>query len=983
VPACAKCGQENPEGFRFCVACGTPVQAPAPAREQRKTLTIVFCDVAGSTALGERLDPEALRRVMRRYFDEMAAVVERHGGTVEKFIGDAVMAVFGVPHVREDDALRAVRAAAEIRDRLPAVAEELGVALSFRTGVNTGEVVVGAGQTLATGDAVNVAARLEQAAPPGEILIGADTRRLVRDAVEVEAVEPLDLKGKAEPVPAFRLISVDFEAEALARHLDAPLVGRERELELLRGTYDRAVRESSCQLFTLLGSAGAGKSRLTAELIGGLGDESTVARGRCLHYGDGVTFWPLVEILVALGEPAAAVLERVSSGGAGVAEELFWDVRRLLEDLAAQRPLVAIFDDLHWAEPMLLDLLDHIADLSRGVPILLLCVARPELLDERPGWGGGKVNATTVLLEPLDERDCQELLLGLGDGLDPETSARIVRACGDNPLFLEEMVALVRDGGGADTLPPTIRALLDARLERLGDDERSVIERGAVEGEVFHHAAIRALVDDPAGVDQRLAALVRKEMIRPERAQLAGDDAFRFRHLLIRDAAYDALPKQARADLHERFADWLERDGTELVELDEIAGWHLEQAVRYRRELGIEVAPQLASRAADHLAAAGRRANDRRDVRAANTLMTRALELLDAGDPRRVALVFDLASVLVHMGGLERAQALIADAPDDPRLLVVRCELLTAIDPDEMLRIADEELPSLIEQLEVRGDDATLAKAHMAMFTAHWMRSNAGRAAQARAAAVEHARRSGDQALLSEALMWQAGPIIYGPTDRDTAARWADDAQAAAETPLMTASIGLVRSHVALMDGDFDESHRQMQIADDGFGALGYELLRSATGQFYAQIELAAGNPAEAVRAARESYEYGGSLGDTSYRSTTGAWLAAALLEDGKPDEAEAMAFEAEEMSADGDVVNFAMTRGVRARVAALRGDRGRAEALAREGIEFALQTDFTLVQGYAYEALLEVVPDDEQARERMLECFAIKGYKPGLQAYS
>ena len=371
---------------------------------------------------------------------------------------------------------------------------------------------------------------------------------------------------------------------------------------------------------------------------------------------------------MALGERAASVLERVSSGGAGAAEELFWDVRRLLEEVAAEGPLVVIFDDLHWAEPMLLDLLDHIADLSRGVPILLLCVARPELLDERPGWGGGKVNATTLLLEPLDQAECEALLAGSATAWTRGRPRGSSRTCGGNPLFLEEMVALVRDGGGADALPPTIRALLAARLERLGDEERSVIERGAVEGEVFHHAAIRALVDDPGGIDQRLAALVRKEMIRPERAQLPGADAFRFRHLLIRDAAYDALPKQVRADLHERFADWLEREGPRLVELDEIAGWHLEQAVRYRGELGIEVAPELASRAAEHLAAAGKRANDRRDLRAADTLITRTLDLLEPDDPRRTGLLFDLASALVQSGELERAEALIAEAPDDQRL---------------------------------------------------------------------------------------------------------------------------------------------------------------------------------------------------------------------------------------------------------------------------------------------------------------------------
>jgi tetratricopeptide (TPR) repeat protein len=634
---------------------------------------------------------------------------------------------------------------------------------------------------------------------------------------------------------------------------------------------------------------------------------------------------------------------------------------------------------------MLLDMLDHIADLSRGVPILLLCIARPELLDERPGWGGGKVNATTLLLEPLGKDECEALLDGLGDGLDRATAQRIVRACGGNPLFLEEMVALVLDGGGhGDELPPTIRALLDARLERLGEDERSVIERGAVEGEVFHHRAVRALVDDPGGVDQELAALVRKEMIRPERAQIAGDDAFRFRHLLIRDAAYEALPKQARADLHERFADWLEQEGERLVELDEIAGWHLEQAVRYRRELGIEVDPQLASRAADHLAAGGRRAIDRRDPRAANTLLSRALDLLDQGDARRPALLFDLISVLVELAEMERAEALLAEAPDGPRLVLARCELLLRTNPNEMMRIADEELPPMIEDLEARGDDATLAKAHMTLVHAHWTRGRSVLATEAREAAIRHAQRAGDAAVLSEARLLGAGAVISGPIGRDAAQRWIDDIeQEAHDSPTRTARVALVRLHMALMDGDFEEARRQLAIELEAIGSVGFEVMISGGGQFAALIEMAAGNAAEAERRARESWEHGGRLGDTSFRSTTGGHLARALVALGRYDEALAIADEVDAMSADDDIVNFVMTRGVRAEAAAARGETERAKQLAREGIEFALQTDFPLFQGFAYEVLHKVDPGDTEARERMLECFRIKGYRPGLQAYS
>jgi class 3 adenylate cyclase/tetratricopeptide (TPR) repeat protein len=985
---CGSCGKESPDGFRFCGACGAPLAEPAAEREQRKVLTILFCDVVGSTALGERLDPEALRRVMRRYFDEMTTIVERHGGRVEKFIGDAVVAAFGMPHVREDDALRAVRAAAEIRERLPEVAGELGVGLMFRTGINTGEVVVGAGQTLATGDAINVAARLEQAAAPGEILIGADTRRLVRDAVRVQAVEPLELKGKAEPVPAWRLLAIDPSADPLARHLDAPLVGRERELAYLRGAYDRAVLERSCHLFTLLGSAGAGKSRLTAELLGLVGEEATVVRGRCLHYGEGVTFWPLVEILKQLGAPAAEVLERVAQGDAGSPEELFWQVRRLLERVAEERPLVAVFEDLQWAQPMLLDLLDHIADLSRGEPILLLCVARPELLDDRQVWGGGKLNATTVLLEPLPVEDCEALLDRLAPDLDAAEHARIVRAGGGNPLFLEEMVALVRDGGG-ETVPPTIRALLDARLERLAEDERAVMERGAIEGEVFHHGAVQALAPEGqrTAVDGRLAALVRKEMIRPERATLPGEDAFRFRHLLIRDAAYDALPKQARADLHERFATWLEEHATMLVELDEIAGWHLEQAVRYRRELGLALDPRLAPRAADHLAAGGRKATERQDLRAADSLLTRALALVDRGDERRAMLALDLARAIVPSGQMERASPLLDEAEADPRTRpgarITRSEQLMSTDPVEAVRIAEEELPAVIEQLEARGDHRELTRAHRAVFMAHWMRSRAAPAAVAGARAVEHARLAGDRGQLADAGGWTVGPVMIGPNGPEALERWIAETEPLDAGPVLEVAVEMARAHLALMRGDFDEARRRHTTMDALYATIGFDLLRSALGQGWAQLELAAGRPTVAVRLAREYYDLGTRLGDRSYHPTTGAWLARALAAVGEHEEAKRMALAVEEESASVDIINFAISREVLARVRMAERALEDAERHAREAVDFAFQTDFPITQGEALLALGEVLrARGEEAEaaasfERALALFELKGDQP------
>ena len=378
--ACPACGKELPGEFPFCPFCGVPLGGAA-GREQRKTVTVLFCDVAGSTAMGESADPEILRGLLARYFERMRGIVEAHGGTVEKFIGDAVMAVFGVPVAHEDDALRACRAAVEMRDALP----ELG--LDARIGVNTGEVVTGTAERLATGDAVNVAARLEQAATPGTILIGEGTHDFVRGVVEVEPLEALSLKGKSAPVEAFRLLSVLAEPE---RSHASRFVGRERELAALAQAWARAIAQNGCELVTVVGEPGVGKSRLVAEALDSL--EARVVRGRCLPYGEGITYWPVIEVVKQLAalpsDPAAAAALRSLLGESEQgtsADQIAWAFRKLLEE---QAPLVVCLDDIQWGEETFLDLVEATALLSAEAPILLLCMARPELLERRPAWPG-------------------------------------------------------------------------------------------------------------------------------------------------------------------------------------------------------------------------------------------------------------------------------------------------------------------------------------------------------------------------------------------------------------------------------------------------------------------------------------------------------------------------------------------------------------------------------------------------------------------
>ena len=935
-------------------------------------MTVVFCDLCGSTALGDTADPEALRATMRDYYEQMRAILERHGGTVEKFVGDAVMAVFGVPVAHEDDALRGVRAAWEMRSAVSALG------LAARVGVNTGEVVAGEGDTFVTGDAVNVAARLEQSAEAGEVLLGAETRRLVRDAVGVEPVE-VAAKGKPEPLGAFRLVQVDPEAAPVARRFDTPLVGRRSELDQLAGAFNRTVREGRCHLFTVLGVAGVGKSRLVMEFLSGL--DATVLHGRCLNYGEGITFWPVVSVLKQLGERARDTLARLVEG-ASTPNELFWAVRSQFEEVALERPVVVCFDDVHWGEATFLDLVDHIADLSRGAPLLVLCLARPELLDKRPGWGGGKLNATTILLEPLTAEECDELLAAHGD-VGPEMRDRILAAAQGNPLFVEEMVALAREDRGV-RVPATVQALLQARLDQLDGEERTVIDHGAVEGEVFHRNAVVELTRSP-DLETQLVGLMRKELIHPARATFADDRAFRFRHLLIRDAAYDSLPKETRAELHERFAAWLERHGRELVELDEVLGYHLEQASRYRRELG-RPSPEVEQRAGRALAAAGSRAAIRSDAPGALNLLGRALALLPEGDGRRAEALLDQLSMLESAGDpdprLRAIEELEASADDALRMhgRIARLVFRLLADPEHVLSEAEQGVAEALPVFAAAGDDLGAAHAYHLLALASWLQSLAIPTVAALDQSVEHARRARASGLLDQALLMMIGPLQYGPfTPGEIRDRLADIRRSESTTARYCALF--VEADLASKSGRFDDAIEQVRQAETVAENLGLGLMCVFARWRAAHILHAAARLDETIDGYRWVIDRFEALSQTSFRSTALLDLARAVYERGDPDEAERLAAEGEALGASEDVVNFAFGQRLRARIASDRGDSTRAEALAREALAYAYRTDFPGLHADAHAALAHVLaaagrPGEARAEyRRALDLWQRYGY--------
>ena len=926
----------------------------------RRTVTVLLCDLVESSRLAAELDPEAYRQVLSRYFDLARDAIQRHGGTVEKFIGDAVMAVFGFPELHEDDALRAVRAAGDVQEALRA--EEWDVRLAARIGVSTGEVHVlsSRGEDLhISGAATSIASQLEERAPAGGILIGATTHGLVRDAVRAEQVDD-----------AWQVKEVLAGAPPYARRLDAPLVGREEELGRLRATYAGACGEKHCRVVTVVGEAGIGKTRLARELISVVRDEAEVLVGRCASYGEGATYLPIAEIVRAAAEEeslagvrmllegesdADAVAQRVAEL-TGISEapaapgEALWAVRRLLESIARQGPVVVVFDDVHWAEPTLLDLIEYLGEWAEG-PILVLCLARPELLESRPGWGGPTSTGFLVELKPLPVETLGELVEHLTEEpIHPDVQERIVEHAGGNPLFAEQLVAAAAEAPETALVQPpgTVEALLASRLDRLDPRELAVLRRAAVVGRLFTQPELDdlAAADDPR---RPLARLTERGLVHPV------DGMFRFHHVLVRDVAYRGIPKTERAELHELAASGLDRrDGA-----DELVGYHLEQAYRYLTELARldDHAHELAQEGGERLGRAGIRAWKRADVPAAVNLLSRSLDLVPNDK-----LYCELGLALRGSGDLEGAENAFARArraEDEGVSFRARIEASfqrSIVESDragELLELATTAIPVL----EKAADDRALGRAWLGI--AHvrggFYCEYAPMEEAAERAAICY-RRSGWSP--STALDYVGLALYFGPRmASEGIARCKELLRVHEGDRASEANVEVWLGGLEAMCGNFEEARAHIERARQTYQDLG---LRAAVfdncGRALAAIELLAGSPAQAEELLQESCRQLQESRHTAVLATRAAELAAVLFEQGRYDDAAAWVRVAHR-SAGADDLDAALSRQpVEARILARDGALTDAERLARETVSLVSRTDGLIRHAEALLALAEIL---------------------------
>jgi class 3 adenylate cyclase/tetratricopeptide (TPR) repeat protein len=1025
---CAGCGTINVEAAKFCNGCGERLAAlPEP---RRRFVTALFCDLVGSTGLGQRLDAEPLRRLLDRYFGVMAAAIERHGGTVEKFIGDAVVGTFGIPVAHEDDAFRAVRAALEMVEASGELEAELtdpGLRTQVRIAINSGEVFADEGAAKRGsigGDVYNTAARLQSAAHPGDVLVGGPAEPMLRGKVDLAPLGQVELRGKTEPVTAYRVIGV----HAVPVRMETPFVGRDRRLASLREALQDAVEARACVLVTVLSPPGVGKSRLAAAFTDTLREEATVLIGQTPSYGEGVTFAPLVELLAqAAGSPSGeaevvaarlgqklsthrdgpAVADRIAQilgVGEAHASDTSWAVRRLLEILAADRPLVVVLEDLHWAEQPMLDLVDSVVERLHG-PVLVLCLARPELLERRPTWGAGKPWAMTATLPPLSSRAARRLAaVLLGKDAPVPVLDRVCETAEGNPLYLEQLTAMLADQGYLEggrwvgpqdpdvEIPTTLQALITARLDRLNPATRQVLERASIEGRRFRMPALSALATGLPSVtiEEAVAELDRRGLVEPE-DEAAGQ--WRFTHALVREAAYRGVSKELRSELHEALANWIAEKDADRPDVDEAVGRHLERALHLREEIGLRdgLSVGLAHRAGERFASAGERAFAALDFMTSRDLLGRAEGLLPERSPVRLNLLPNLGVALTETGRPGETESLLTKAIEQARTAGSEREALRALiqlqsncvyrSPSEAeIETALLETRAAFDALQEMGDGVALAEAAVAAEYLEWM---LGRVAQAHTwtlRALEHAlvaKRPREAAQAAADFVWF---VVVGPLPFDRFAEVAARLPGAQDNEIRAAAEEALRAVAALARGkesSFREHEERWRETIDrhGLSWLG------ATHQIaMGQVEISVGNPEQAEPRLREARATLAGFGDIWWCETVDAVLCMAIRAQDRRREflRLADAFERSVLVPDRQMVIRLSI--VQASALMLRGSAADAEAAARRGLELAERTD--LVPDHA-DALLTLadtlqargLPGDATlARSRAAELFRAKG---------
>lgn len=996
--ACPTCGVEASATARFCRACGAPLDdhvrpEPGPAREAaaRKTVTVMFADLAGSTSFEERVDAETAREIIGRYHDLLRSTAERNRAGVTKYIGDGFMAVWGVPEMGPDDAGRAVDAAVELQERFvdlaAGVSEGHGVDLALRVAVNTGELVVGTGDADLVGDAVNVAARLEAECPRGHVVVGEETWRSTRGRHSYDALGQVQVKGRTAPVAVYQWLGRQSEAAD-----SAVFVGRVDELRRLGAAFDAAVAARAARLVTVIGDPGVGKSRLAAEFVEARPDVRLVA-ARC-HAEQTVALAPIVEVLrardldadIPLGVPerdrVLSDLKGLAAGVPGSVEETFWALRRFVEVLATGEPLVIVLDDLHWADTLLVDFVEHLAEWVKDVPVLVVALARPELREARPDLVGWVSEA--FHLGGLGPDATAELAAGVlgASRLPQELVSRLPSSTGGNPLFVRELLGmLVHDGvlvaepsgwrltidADAITIPPTIHALLASRLERLDALDRRVLEIASVIGADFSPAAVCALEERGTDIKAPLDRLRRLELAQPTGTYIGDEPVWRFHHVLIRDVAYRRLLKSDRAELHERLAAWVEAGGASLAfDAAEMVARHLDSAHRYRLDLGVrdEHTDALALRSARGYLTSARRALDRDQLVSAGTQAARGAALAAADGALHAELLLVGSEALLSAGDVAAAAPLVEDLDRiagealAPWATCYRCQLVVYTDPERLLEV-DARLQDAIDEFARRGDPAGLAKAYRVRAGARARLGRIGDCEVDLFEALVAARQAGDHRQITAALAAAPNAALWGPSPVPKAGGRCLDVvrmqRMTTAAPSLEATSLRCLAVLELLRGRPDKARSMLADARQIVADLGLRHGLMETELFAGIIELMAGDPPAAEPHLRAALDGLGALGVGADAGQAAALLARSVLAQGRVEEADRYAGESERLAGHNLKTAIAW-RAACAEILAAQSRYDEAVTMAREAVAVAADTDLVLDHAEACLALGRVL---------------------------